>query len=98
MRLGMNQSLACLSIHGVDSSCASSFHAARSATMPSLHLDIPSIDWIERAPRRDSHGGKARPAREESAPAPVGGLASPAAAPEARDSQPSPGGLAGAKA
>lgn len=30
--------------------------------MPSLHLDIPSIDWIDRSPRTDrSDRGKAAP-------------------------------------
>jgi hypothetical protein len=39
------------------------------STMPSLHLDIPSIDWIERPPRAErSGGGRASPVPEAPAP------------------------------
>lgn len=38
--------------------------------MPSLHLDIPSIDWIARRPRGEKPGGgKARPAESVQIPA-----------------------------
>ena len=38
--------------------------------MPSLHLDIPSIDWIALPPRGEKPGGgKARPARNAPMPA-----------------------------
>jgi len=39
--------------------------------MPSLHLDIPSIDWIERPPRADRSGG-AKPAPVSDLPTPGG--------------------------
>jgi hypothetical protein len=67
--------------------------------MPSLHLDIPSIDWGGRAPRADKPGrGKARPVGEEHAPVPGDRLANPAPRREARDPLPWPHGPAGAVA
>lgn len=67
--------------------------------MPSLHLDIPSIDWTGRAPPGDTPGrGKVRPAREARAPAREDGLAGRATGQDARDPQPWPHGLAGATA
>jgi hypothetical protein len=71
----------------------------RKAAMPSLHLDIPSIDWIERTPRGDEPGkGKPRPASEEPARPSHDGLAKQARGREARDAEPWPDGLAGAVA
>ena len=67
--------------------------------MPSLHLDIPSIDWIERAPRGGKPGrGKACPADADRAPAPDDRLADRARGREARDPQPWPHGPVGAMA
>jgi hypothetical protein len=44
--------------------------AARSVAVPSLHLDIPSIDWIARPVRGEKPGGgKARPAESVRLPA-----------------------------
>ncbi|HET6806473.1 MAG TPA: hypothetical protein VFH59_13630 [Frateuria sp.] len=38
--------------------------------MPSLHLDIPSVDWVPRPPRGEKPGsGKARPAGNAPMPA-----------------------------
>jgi hypothetical protein len=67
--------------------------------MPSLHLDIPSIDWIGRAPRADRPGrGKARPTEEAPPRAPADGLANRAPGQDARDPLPWPHGPAGAVA
>ena len=67
--------------------------------MPSLHLDIPSIDWIERTPRGGNAGrGKACPAGDDLAPAPGDRLANRTTGREARDPQPWPDGPAGAMA
>jgi hypothetical protein len=67
--------------------------------MPSLHLDIPSIDWIERAPRGGKPGrGKACPADGDRAPTPDGRLADRAPEREARDPEPGLPGPAGAMA
>lgn len=58
--------------------------------MPSLHLDIPSIDWIERSPRADrAGGGKAAPA--PSAPAPEHPRAKPPTRGNTPDRDPWPG-------
>ncbi|MBP1472772.1 hypothetical protein J7I44_00535 [Frateuria sp. MAH-13] len=67
--------------------------------MPSLHLDIPSIDWIARPTRGEKPGsGKGRPAEHAQIPP------TPAVVPRDRSAcevQPPilrPGGLAGAMA
>lgn len=39
--------------------------------MPSLHLDIPSIDWTPRPSAPPSGGGKASPVGDAPAPAPA---------------------------
>jgi hypothetical protein len=62
--------------------------------MPSLHLDVPSIDWIERPPRADrTGGGKASPVPQ--APAPRREHAKPPARRDAPDRDPWPGRPAG---
>ncbi|MGN2254902.1 hypothetical protein ACFWZ4_16130 [Frateuria sp. GZRe12] len=44
--------------------------SASSVAMPSLHLDIPSIDWIARPARGEKPGGgKDRPAESDRMPA-----------------------------
>lgn len=60
--------------------------------MPSLHLDIPSIDWIAPPPRGGGRGrGKACPVRDAPAVAPKDGNARPPAPADAGDVDAWPG-------